>query len=158
MIRLKGMKIVIQRVLNAKLTIDSKLISSISKGEVLLVSFTNDDNKLVVDKMIDKLLKLRMFEDENGKTNLSIDSFNGEILAVSQFTLYANLAKGNRPSFENCLRSDLAKELYAYFADELVKKYPHTKFGVFQEDMKIDLVNDGPFTLILDSKELKYNG
>lgn len=158
MIRLKGMKIVIQRVLNANLTIDSKLVSSISKGEVLLVSFTNDDNKFVVDKMIDKLLKLRMFEDENGKTNLSIDSFNGEILAVSQFTLYANLAKGNRPSFENCLRSDLAKELFDYFENELLKKYPHTKFGVFQADMKIDLVNDGPFTLILDSKELKYNG
>ncbi len=152
------MKIVIQRVLNAKLTIDSKLVSSISKGEVLLVSFTNDDNQIVVDKMIEKLLKLRIFEDETGKTNLSIDQINGELLAVSQFTLYANLAKGNRPSFENCLNSEKARELYNYFASQLVKKYEKTCFGVFQADMKIDLVNDGPFTVILDSKELKYNG
>ena len=151
------MRIIVQRVLKANLTIDSKLISSISKGEVLLVSFTNDDNKDIVDKMIDKLLKLRIFEDENGKTNLNIDSCNGEILAVSQFTLYANLAKGNRPSFEYCMKSDVARDLYNYFAAKLKEKYEKTCFGVFQADMKVELVNDGPFTVILDSKELNYH-
>lgn len=148
------MKVVIQRVLDASLSIDQKVYSSISKGYLLLVSFTNGDNEEIANKMAEKISKLRIFEDENGKTNLSIFDVKGEILSVSQFTLYANLRKGNRPSFIDALKPDEADKLYIYFNKCLEKLNLPPKTGVFGADMKINLTNDGPFTIILDSKEI----
>ena len=150
------MRFVVQVCKEASVTIDNEVIARISKGEVVLVSFTNGDDEKIVDKMIDKLIKLRIFEDSNGLTNTSISSFNGEILAVSQFTLYASLKDGNRPAFANCLNANDARKLYDYFVKKLKEKYERCSFGVFQADMKVSLINDGPFTIILDSKELNY--
>ena len=150
------MRLVVQVCKEGSVTIDKKVVSKIGRGEVVLVSFTNTDDERMVDKMIDKLLKLRIFEDENGLTNVNISSFNGEILAVSQFTLYASLKEGNRPAFVNCMNKDKAKVLYDYFVEQLKLKYPRCAFGVFHADMEVALVNDGPFTVILDSKELNY--
>ena len=149
------MRVVAQNVMEAKLTINGKVFSSIEKGFVLLVGFTNGDNKDIVDKMANKIIKSRVFQDENGLTNLSILDVNGEILSVSQFTLYGDYKKGNRPSFINALNPAEASSLYDYFnkvLTELLGK--QVKTGVFGEDMKVSLTNDGPFTMIYDSKEL----
>ena len=148
------MRIVLTTVLSASVTIDNKLYSSIDRGFCLLVGFTHDDTKEVVDKMIDKMLGLRVFLDEKGLTNLSIYDVKGEILSVSQFTLYADLAKGRRPSFINAMRPNEAKELYAYFNEQIKAKYGAVQTGVFGADMKVNSVNDGPFTVIMDSKEI----
>ena len=148
------MRIVLTTVLNASVTIDNKIVGKINRGFCLLVGFTHEDNKEVVDKMIDKMLGLRVFPDENGLTNLSIYDVKGEILSVSQFTLYANLAKGRRPSFINAMKPDEAKALYAYFNEQVKAKYGAVETGVFGADMKVSSVNDGPFTVILDSKEI----
>ena len=151
------MRILIQICKSASVTIDGNVVSEIDKGEVLFISFKRGDDTKIVDNMIDKLLKCRIFEDENGKTNLSIRDVDGELLAVSQFTLYASLATGNRPSFTNVMSKEESKPLYDYFANELKEKYPKTKFGVFHADMKVSLINDGPFTIWLDSEEI-FNG
>lgn len=148
------MRIVLTTVLNASVTIDNEVISRINRGFCLLVGFTHEDNQEIVDKMIDKMLSLRVFPDENGLTNLSIYDIKGEILSVSQFTLYADLAKGRRPSFVNAMKPDEAKKLYAYFNTQIKEKYGAVQTGVFGADMKISSVNDGPFTVILDSKEI----
>ncbi len=150
------MRFVIQVCDSGSVSIDSKVVSSIKKGEVVLVSFTPSDNEKIVDRMIDKLVKLRIFPDEKGMTNLSIDKVNGEFLCVSQFTLYASLNEGNRPAFINCMKPDEARKLYGYFCEKMSAKYSKVQYGVFQADMKVSLVNDGPFTVILDSKELGY--
>lgn len=148
------MKIVCQNVSSASVTINNEIYSEIERGYLLLVSFTNGDDRLTCNKMIEKLIKMRVFPDDNGKTNLSILDISGSILSVSQFTLYADIKKGNRPSFvNNCLNPKDASELYDYFNSEL-KKYLPVKTGIFGADMKVNLVNDGPFTIILDSKEL----
>lgn len=149
-------KIVLQVVKKASVTIDEKLVSEIEKGYLLLVSFTQGDNHEIVQKMSQKVAKLRVFLDENGKTNLSIFDVNGEILSVSQFTLYANLKKGNRPSFIEALKGEESIILYKDFNDELRKNNLEVKEGVFGADMKINLINDGPFTIVLDSKELGF--
>lgn len=149
------MRIVTQNVLEANVEIEGKIYSKINKGYLLLVSFTNGDNELICDKMANKLSNLRVFEDENGKTNLSIRDIDGEILSVSQFTLYADCQKGNRPSFINyCLNPTEASKLYDYFNNLLLKMGFVVKTGVFGADMKVGLINNGPFTVILDSKEL----
>ena len=148
------MRIVLTTVLNASVTIDNKIVGKINRGFCLLVGFTHEDNKEVVDKMIDKMLGLRVFPDENGLTNLSIYDVKGEILSISQFTLYADLAKGRRPSFINAMKPDEAKALYAYFNEQVKAKYGAVETGVFGADMKVSSVNDGPFTVILDSKEI----
>ena len=148
------MRIVLTTVLNASVTIDNEIVGKINRGFCLLVGFTHEDNKEVVDKMIDKMLGLRVFPDENGLTNLSIYDVKGEILSVSQFTLYADLAKGRRPSFINAMKPDEAKALYAYFNEQVKAKYGAVETGVFGADMKVSSVNDGPFTVVLDSKEL----
>lgn len=148
------MRIVLTTVLNASVTIDNQIVGKINRGFCLLVGFTHEDNKEVVDKMIDKMLGLRVFPDENGLTNLSIYDVKGEILSVSQFTLYADLAKGRRPSFINAMKPDEAKALYAYFNEQVKAKYGAVETGVFGADMKVSSVNDGPFTVILDSKEI----
>ncbi len=148
------MRIVLTTVTSASVVIDNKVVGSINRGFCVLVGFTHDDTKEIVDKMIDKMLALRVFPDENGLTNLSLYDIKGEILSVSQFTLYADLAKGRRPSFVNAMKPDEAKALYAYFNEQVKAKYGAVETGVFGADMKVNSVNDGPFTVILDSKEI----
>ena len=148
------MRIVLTTVLNASVTIDNEVVGKINRGFCLLVGFTHEDNKEVADKMIDKMLGLRVFPDENGLTNLSIYDVKGEILSVSQFTLYADLTGGRRPSFINAMKPDQAKALYAYFNEQVKAKYDAVETGIFGADMKVSSVNDGPFTIILDSQEI----
>lgn len=148
------MKVVLQNVLNCEVKINDKVHSSIDKGFLLLVSFTDGDNLDIINKMANKISKLRVFMDENGKTNLSLLDVNGKIMSVSQFTLYADIKKGNRPSFTNCLDFNKAKELYQQFNLELKKLNLIVEKGIFGEDMKVSFINDGPFTLVIDSKEV----
>ena len=149
-----NMRIVLTTVLNASVEIEGKIVGQIDRGFCLLVGFTHSDNKEIVDKMIDKMLSLRVFMDEKGLTNLSIYDVGGQILSVSQFTLYADLAKGRRPSFINAMKPDEAKALYEYFNEQVKVKYGAVETGVFGADMKVSSVNDGPFTVILDSEEI----
>ena len=144
------MKIVLQVVKNASVKVDEKLVSSIEKGYLLLVSFTNGDNQEILEKMAQKVSKLRVFLDENGKTNLSIFDVGGSILSVSQFTLYANCTEGNRPSFVNAAKTDMANELYEYFCKKCEEQNIKVEKGIFGADMKVSLLNDGPVTIILE--------
>lgn len=148
------MKFVIQRVAHSSVTVDSKIVGQISKGFMVLVGVSNEDTKEIADKMIKKMLGLRIFEDENGKTNLSLDDVNGELLLISQFTLYADCKKGNRPSFTNAGAPDMANEMYEYIISECEKSGKKVEKGIFGADMKVDLLNDGPFTIVLDSRDL----
>ena len=147
------MKVVVQKSKKSKVTINNKVNGSINKGYVLLVGFTHGDTTDIVDKMINKILNLRIFEDENDKMNLSIKDINGSILSISQFTLYADSKKGNRPSFINAMKPDEASKLYDYFNQDL-SKYIEVNTGIFGADMKVEIYNDGPVTIILDSDEL----
>ena len=144
------MKGVIQRVLGAKLEVDGKLISEIGKGSVIFLGVGKGDGKDNADYFIKKIPPLRIFEDENGKINKSVIDVGGEILLVSQFTLYANASHGNRPDFLSAEAPERANELYAYVAEGLRKQGLTVKLGVFGADMKITQVNDGPFTVILE--------
>ena len=148
------MRVILQVVKNAKCVIDNCIHSSIDKGFLLFVGFTEGDNEEIIRKMVEKILKLRIFLDENGKTNLSLKEVNGEILSISQFTLYADVKKGNRPSFISALKGEESSRLYDFFNSELKKSEFKISTGIFGADMKIELINDGPFTLFLDSKEL----
>ena len=148
------MRIVLTTVLNASVEIEGQIVGKINRGFCLLVGFTHDDNKETVDKMVDKMLSLRVFVDEKGLTNLSIYDVKGEILSVSQFTLYADLTGGRRPSFINAMKPDQAKQLYEYFNEQIKAKYGAVETGVFGADMKVSSVNDGPFTVIMDSQEI----
>lgn len=148
------MKFILQRVLEAKVHINNELKGSIGKGYLLFVGVSNDDTKEIADKMIEKISRLRIFEDSDGKTNLSIDQIDGEVMIISQFTLYADCRKGNRPSFTNAGNPVLAEELYEYILKKGRQLFKNTQQGVFGADMKVSLINDGPFTLIIDSKEL----
>lgn len=147
------MKIVLQRVLEAKVEIDGKTAGEIGKGYLLLLGVSNEDDFETADRMIEKISRLRIFEDENGKTNLRIDNVGGEVLLVSQFTLYADCKKGNRPSFVNAGSPDMAEKIYEHILKRCETLFTKTQCGVFGADMKVSLVNDGPFTLVLDSKE-----
>lgn len=151
------MRVVLQRSKNSKVTIDNKLSGKIDKGLVLLVGFTNKDNELILDKMIDKIINLRIFEDENELMNLSLLDIEGSILSISQFTLYANSKKGRRPSFIDALEPKEAEKLYNIFNKKLKEKGIKTETGEFGADMKLEIYNDGPVTIILDSKELFTN-
>ena len=148
------MKIVLQRVLEAEVKIDGETCGKIGKGYLLLLGVSNEDTREIADKMIEKISRLRIFEDSEGKTNLSIDNVSGEVLVVSQFTLYADCRKGNRPSFINAGNPAMAEELYEYVLQRCRELFGKTECGKFGADMKVSLVNDGPFTLVLDSKEL----
>lgn len=149
------MRIVLTTVKEAKVVIDEITVGQINRGYLLLVGFTQGDNQEVVIKMVDKLLSLRVFPDENGKTNLSLQDVNGEICSVSQFTLYADVQKGRRPSFVDALHPDEATKLYDFFNEYLEKAFgKKIAKGVFGADMKVHSINDGPFTLLLDSKEI----
>ena len=145
------MKVVLQRVESASVEVDGKIVSSIDKGYVVLLGIGANDTKEQIEKMADKIKKLRIFADENGKTNLSINDINGEILVVSQFTLYADCKKGNRPSFTDAGSPALAEELYNYFIEISQEQFKKVGHGIFGAHMHVSLVNDGPFTIILES-------
>ncbi len=148
------MKFLIQRVANASVEIDRKCVGSIQKGFLVFIGISQTDNVQIADKMIKKLLGLRIFEDENGKTNLSLADVNGELLLVSQFTLYADCKKGNRPSFVRAGEPRFANQLYEYMIDVCRSQVSVVETGEFGADMKVSLQNDGPFTVILDSDEI----
>lgn len=149
------MKVVLQTVDNASVLINKEAFSKINKGYLLLVGFCIDDDEKICDLMADKIIKLRVFPDDNGQTNLSIFDVDGDILSVSQFTLYADTSKGRRPSFVNAMHPMVAKPLYEYFNKQLTKLLNKTVYeGVFGADMEVLSSNKGPFTLVLDSKLL----
>ena len=148
------MRLVIQRVLHAEVQVDGNTIGKIGKGLLVFVGAGQDDTKEIADKYLRKLLGLRIFEDENGKTNLSLKDVDGELLIVSQFTLYANCKKGNRPSFIEAGEPHMSEALYEYMIEEAKKSVPVVEHGEFGADMKVSLLNDGPFTVILDEKIL----
>ncbi len=149
------MKFLIQVVKKASVDVDDKTIGSIDKGFLIFVGVCDTDTKEIADKMIKKAVNLRIFEDENGKTNLSIGDIAGSMLVISQFTLYADCRKGNRPSFIKAGNPSYANEMYEYILSELKNTYKiPTECGSFGADMKVSLINDGPFTVMLDSDEL----
>ncbi len=143
------MRIVLQRVLSASVEVDNKIIGKIGQGYLILLGVGQEDTKADCDRLAEKIVKLRIFSDENDKTNLSINDVNGEILVISQFTLYADCKK-NRPSFSNAGKPDMAEKLYNYFIEKLREKGQHVETGSFGASMKVELINNGPFTIILE--------
>ena len=148
------MKFVIQRVLEASCEVDSQITGKINQGFCVFIGVSDTDTKQIADKMIQKLIGLRIFSDSEDKINLSLKDVNGSLLLISQFTLYANCRKGNRPSFTEAGKPDFAKEMYEYMISECKKQIPNVQTGIFGAAMKISLVNDGPFTIILNSDDL----
>ena len=144
------MKFLIQRVNHAEVNVDGHCVGAIGKGLLVLIGVSHSDTEEIADKYIKKLIGLSIFEDENGKTNLSLRDVDGELLLVSQFTLYANCKKGNRPSFIEAGGPAMAEELYEYIISECKKRVPVVEKGIFGADMKVSLENDGPFTIILE--------
>lgn len=148
------MKIVIQRVKESSVSIDGQIKGSIQKGYMTLVGFCESDTKAIVDKMIDKMIGLRIFEDDQGKMNLSLTDVQGAILSISQFTLYADCRKGRCPGFTDAAKPDTAIPLYDYYNQKIQDSGIHVETGVFGADMKVSLINDGPVTILLDSKDI----
>ena len=148
------MRFVIQRVQHAEVKVNGDTTGSIGKGFLVLIGVAETDTREIADKMIKKLLGLRIFEDAEGKTNLDLDAVDGELLLVSQFTLYADCKKGNRPSFIKAGNPDMANELYEYIIAKCRQEIPKVEKGIFGADMKVSLLNDGPFTILLDSDEI----
>lgn len=148
------MKFVIQRVTHANVVVNDNEIGKIGKGFMVLIGVSKEDDRAIADKMVDNMIKLRIFEDENGKTNLSLGDVGGELLLISQFTLYANCKKGNRPSFIDAGAPDEANALYEYIIERCKERVNVVERGEFGADMKVSLLNDGPFTIVLDSSEI----
>lgn len=148
------MRFVIQVSKKAKVEVDGKVCGQIGQGLTILIGVGKDDSREIADKMIAKTLSMRIFKDDQDKTNLSIKDVNGELLLISQFTLYADCRKGNRPSFTNAAGAEKANELYEYIISEMRKEIPVVETGIFGEHMEVTLTNDGPFTIVLDSSEL----
>lgn len=148
------MKFVIQRVLEASVAVEGEVIGQIDKGYMVLIGVGQNDTKEIADKMVKKMVGLRIFEDENGKINLSLADVNGQMLLISQFTLYANCKKGNRPSFTESGAPDMAEKIYEYIIAKCKESVPVVEKGSFGADMKVSLINDGPFTIVLDSEQL----
>lgn len=148
------MKFVIQRVKESSVAVDGEIIGQIGKGFMVLIGVADTDTEEVADKLVRKMIGLRIFEDENGKTNLSLSDVNGSLLLISQFTLYANCKKGNRPSFTGAGAPEKANALYEYIIAKCKESVPIVEKGSFGADMKVSLINDGPFTIILDSETL----
>ena len=144
------MKVVIQRVLNAKVEVNNSCVGKIKQGVLVLVGFTHNDNIDTIKYIVNKIVNLRIFDDENKVMNLSLKDINGEILSVSQFTLYGDTKNGNRPSYVNALNKDLASKLYDLFNEELRKTKLKVETGIFHADMKVSLTNDGPITIIIE--------
>lgn len=148
------MRFVIQRVTEASVTIDGEISGKIGKGYLVLIGVADTDTKEIADKMIRKMIGLRIFEDEQGKTNRSLADVDGGLLLVSQFTLYANCKRGNRPSFIEAGKPDMANEMYEYIIEKCRESVDEVQTGEFGADMKVQLLNDGPFTILLDSDQL----
>ena len=148
------MRFVIQRVQNASVTVDEEVIGQIGRGYMVLIGVCEADDEAVADRMVDKMIKLRINEDEDGKTNLALADVDGALLLVSQFTLYANCKKGNRPSFVDAGSPDHANAMYEYIIEKCRERVPVVETGSFGAEMKVALVNDGPFTIVLDSEKL----
>jgi len=148
------MKVVLQRVKYAKVTVDNEIVGSIDKGFLILLGVGHEDSEETVDKYVKKISNLRIFEDENGKMNKSIIDISGEILVVSQFTLYADCTRGNRPSFVNACEPRRANELYEYFKKKCAEYVKKVDSGIFGADMKLELLNDGPVTIVLDEENI----
>lgn len=148
------MRFVIQRVKEASVVVDGETIGEIGQGFMVLIGVREDDTEAIADKMVHKLLNMRIFEDENGKTNLGLSDVGGNLMLISQFTLYADCRKGNRPSFVHAAGPALGEELYEYIIARCREVYPDLQVGSFGADMKVSLLNDGPFTVILDSEQL----
>ena len=148
------MRFVIQRVTEASVTIDGEISGKIGKGYLVLIGVADTDTKEIADKMIRKMIGLRIFEDEQGKTNLSLADVDGGLLLVSQFTLYANCKRGNRPSFIEAGKPDMANEMYEYIIEKCRESVDEVQTGEFGADIKVQLLNDGPFTILLDSDQL----
>ncbi len=148
------MRFVIQRVAHASVSVDGKVLGKIDKGYMVLIGVSGADTREVADRMVKKMLGLRIFEDENGKTNLSLETVGGGLLLISQFTLYADCRRGNRPGFTLAGKPDMASEMYEYIIEKCQEQVPVVERGEFGADMKVELLNDGPFTLVLDSDEL----
>ncbi len=148
------MRFLIQRVSHASVEVEGNVIGKIKKGFLVFIGVSDEDTREIADKMIHKLIGMRIFEDENGKTNLSLESVSGELLLISQFTLYADCKKGNRPSFIKAGDPDSANMMYEYIISECQKRIPVVEKGSFGADMKISLLNDGPFTIMLDSNDI----
>ena len=148
------MRLVIQRVQYGEVKVKDQIVGSIRKGFVVLVGVSDSDDRQIADKMLKKMLNLRIFDDAQGKTNLSLADVGGEILMISQFTLYADCRKGNRPSFVKAGKPEHANALYEYMIEECRKVCPKVEHGIFGADMKVSLLNDGPFTIVLDSDEI----
>lgn len=148
------MRFVIQRVKYASVKVDGEIVGKIDKGFMVLIGVEDNDTQVIADKMISKLVNMRIFEDENDKLNLSLNDVNGGLLLISQFTLYANCKKGNRPSFVDAGKPDMANEMYEYIISECKRSIPLVERGIFGADMKVELLNDGPVTIILDSKDI----
>ncbi len=148
------MKFVVQRVSNASVTVEDMVCGKIDKGFMVLIGIGQMDDEAVADKMVQKLINMRIFEDENGKTNLALKDVGGQLLLISQFTLYANCKKGNRPSFTEAGSPDKANALYEYIIEKCREEIAVVEKGVFGTEMKVELLNDGPFTVILDSEEI----
>ena len=150
------MKFVIQVVDHASVTVDGEVLGKINKGFMVLCGIAQDDTKEIAEKMVKKLCGLRIFEDSEGKTNLSLADVGGELLLISQFTLYADCHKGNRPSFINAGKPDMAEPMYEFIIEEAKKYVPTVERGKFGAEMYVDLLNHGPFTIVLDSAELGF--
>lgn len=148
------MRFVIQRVKEAAVSVDGEEIGRIGSGFLVLVGIAQSDTRAVADKMVKKMISLRIFEDENGKTNLDLKTIEGQLLIISQFTLYADCRKGNRPSFINAGEPGMANDLYQYILEQCRREVPVVEEGSFGADMKVSLVNDGPFTILLDSEDI----
>ena len=148
------MRFVVQRVTHASVTVDGNVIGKIAQGFMVLIGVSDEDTKETADKMVKKLLGLRIFEDENGKTNLDIHTVGGSLLLISQFTLYADCKHGNRPSFIKAGKPDMANEMYEYIIAKCREQVEIVETGEFGADMKVELLNDGPFTILLDSDQL----
>lgn len=148
------MRFLIQRVTSAKVDVDGKTVGSIDHGFLVFIGVCNTDTKEIADGMVKKLLGLRIFRDENGKTNLSLADVGGSLLLISQFTLYADCHHGNRPSFINAGSADLANDLYEYIISSCKKQIPIVQTGIFGADMAVSIENQGPFTILLDSEEV----
>ena len=152
------MKIVVQRSKNAKVEVNNEIVGKIDYGLVLLVGFTHNDTIKEIDYMVDKVINLRIFDDENGIMNKSLIDVNGSILSISQFTLYADSRKGRRPSYVNALSSEKAKEMYEIFNNKLKENNINVETGIFQADMQVSLINDGPVTIILEKDNENIKG
>ena len=148
------MKFLVQRVMQAGVEVNSEKVGEIQNGFLVFIGICQNDTQDIADKMIHKLLNLRIFEDEKGKTNLNLAAVNGSLLLISQFTLYADCRHGNRPSFIGAGKPDMANSLYEYIIEACKKTGPIVQQGIFGAEMKVSLVNDGPFTIMLDSDEL----